>query len=70
MEGQVRQILKVASRAGIFTHRAAYRWTVQAFAVPVLVAFLCERVSDRNGRSESSKNLSSDQLDAIDTEKV
>lgn len=38
-------------------HRALYRWTAQAFGLPFLVAYLCDKVSERSSGEGSSWKL-------------
>lgn len=39
------------------THRALYRWTLQAIGTPLLVAYLCDKVSERSDGGDSSWKL-------------
>lgn len=46
------------------THRALYRWTLQAIGTPFLVAYLCEKVSERNDGGDSSWKLELPKIEA------
>lgn len=39
------------------THRALYRWVFQAIGTPFIVAYLCEKVSERSDGGDSSWKL-------------
>ncbi|KIW22532.1 uncharacterized protein PV07_12410 [Cladophialophora immunda] len=43
-------------------HRFIYRWTIQAIGTPFAVAYLCEKLSERND-GESSFKLSLPEID-------
>lgn len=46
------------------SHRALYRWTAQAFGVPFLVAYLCDKVSEKSSGEGSSWKLDLSQIEA------
>lgn len=46
------------------THRALYRWTLQAIGTPFLVAYLCEKVSERSDGGGSSWKLDLPKIEA------
>ncbi|KAJ9651369.1 hypothetical protein H2198_009343 [Neophaeococcomyces mojaviensis] len=46
------------------THRALYRWTAQAIGTPFLVAYICEKISERGSSGETSWKLQLPQIEA------
>lgn len=46
------------------THRALYRWTLQAIGTPLLVAYLCDKVSERSNGGDSSWKLDLPKIEA------
>lgn len=46
------------------THRAMYRWTLQAIGTPFLVAYLCDKVSERSSGGDSSWKLDLSKIEA------
>lgn len=45
-------------------HRALYRWTLQAIGTPFLVAYLCDKVSERNDGGGPSWKLELPKIEA------
>lgn len=46
------------------SHRALYRWTLQAIGTPFLVAYLCDKVTERSDGGDSSWKLDLPKIEA------
>lgn len=46
------------------SHRALYRWTAQAFGLPFLVAYICDKIANRSDGGDSSWKLDLPKIEA------
>ncbi len=46
------------------SHRALYRWTAQAFGLPFLVAYICDKIANRDDGGDSSWKLDLPKIEA------
>lgn len=46
------------------SHRALYRWTAQAFGLPLMVAYVCDKISNRDDGGDSSWKLDLSRIEA------
>ena len=46
------------------SHRALYRWTAQAFGLPFLVAYVCDKIASSSDGGESSWKLDIPHIEA------